>query len=532
MNERERILDLVKKGVLSTEEALDLLESIAKRKDDQQIKKAADAVDNSHKEDKEIETTEAKAKSLIDHLEAGTEEAGEDPEDAVKKQEAADQENLEKILDELATKANRTSAELDEINAEIAGVKTELKENQEALMQLNTKEELDALSEDELQDRAALETEIRELDEKLSELAEEKAQLEAELKDIRKNQWDEKKDSISQKFDIPEDWREKATETFNQVGGQVTEAGLQIGKLLKQTFKSVSEAVSDNVEWKDISLKVPGVATTKFEHVFLYPDTNASLLDIKLANGKVTLKTWAENDVKVEAKIKLYGKMDAETPLAAFMERSQIEVDDDRILFQVPNKRVGADLTFYLPQRVYDHVAINLLNGNVVVEELDVKDVYAKSTNGTIEFQTINATMIEVHGVNGAVEIGKGDIIDALIETVNGTIIGTANVQNYGVSLVNGDVKLTVTNDNLRKIKASSVNGDVKVALPAALSVEGLAKTSLGSVNSRMTEYDVVREKKERTNQMLQFRRIHAEEAATVDLSTTTGSIFLKDSDK
>ena len=32
MNERERILDLVKKGVLSTEEALDLLEGIAGRK--------------------------------------------------------------------------------------------------------------------------------------------------------------------------------------------------------------------------------------------------------------------------------------------------------------------------------------------------------------------------------------------------------------------------------------------------------------------------------------------------------------------
>lgn len=39
MNERERILDLVKKGVLSTEEALDLLEGMAKAKDEKQINK-------------------------------------------------------------------------------------------------------------------------------------------------------------------------------------------------------------------------------------------------------------------------------------------------------------------------------------------------------------------------------------------------------------------------------------------------------------------------------------------------------------
>lgn len=36
MNERERILDLMKKGVISTEEGLDLLESIAKKEDRKQ----------------------------------------------------------------------------------------------------------------------------------------------------------------------------------------------------------------------------------------------------------------------------------------------------------------------------------------------------------------------------------------------------------------------------------------------------------------------------------------------------------------
>ncbi len=40
MNERQRILELVKKGILSTEEGLDLLESMAKAKDEAQIKQA------------------------------------------------------------------------------------------------------------------------------------------------------------------------------------------------------------------------------------------------------------------------------------------------------------------------------------------------------------------------------------------------------------------------------------------------------------------------------------------------------------
>jgi DUF4097 and DUF4098 domain-containing protein YvlB len=51
-------------------------------------------------------------------------------------------------------------------------------------------------------------------------------------------------------------------------------------------------------------------------------------------------------------------------------------------------------------------------------------------------------------------------ILDSIIETVNGNIVTKAAIQNYGISLVNGDVKLTAGHDSLQKIKASSVNGN------------------------------------------------------------------------
>ena len=522
MKERERILDLVKKGILSTEEGLDLLESMATEKDEKQIKKEADKVTASHKE-------KDKASQLIDKLENGEEEISEpvDP----KERERQDQENLEKILDELATEANKTSARLDEVNAQFADNKAARNEKQEALMQLNTKEELGELTEEELAQRQALEAEIKELEASGDTLLEEQLKLEAELKDIRKNQWSEKKETFTDKFELPDDWKDQATDTLNQVGEKMSEAGSQLGKFLKKTFQTVSETVNDNMEWKDVSLRVPGIATTKFEHEFYYEAPAASILDIKAANGNVTLKTWDSNDVKVEAKIKLYGKMGAE-PFEAFSERSQIEVNEDHISFQIPNKRVRADLVFYLPKRVYDHAAIKLLNGNIMIETLEAKDIYTKSTNGNIIVDQLTATMLEVEGVNGNIDIRNGNILDSIIETVNGTVTFGAAAENLSVSLVNGDVRLTIKEDNLKKVEASSVNGNVKVALPDGIGLEGHAKTSLGSINSRLSNYEVVREKKERTNQMLQFRRVSDDEIAQVQLSTTTGSIYLKDTDK
>lgn len=522
MKERERILDLVKKGILSTEEGLDLLESMATEKDEKQIKKEADKVTASHKE-------KDQASQLIDELENGEERISEpvDP----KEKERQDQENLEKILDELATEVNKTSARLDEVNAQFADNKAARNEKQEALMQLNTKEELGELTEEELAQRQTLEAEIKELEATGDTLLEEQLKLEAELKDIRKNQWSEKKETFTDKFELPDDWKDQATDTLNQVGEKMSEAGSQLGKFLKKTFQTVSETVNENMEWKDVSLRVPGIATTKFEHEFYYEAPAASILDIKAANGNVTLKTWDSDDVKVEAKIKLYGKMGAE-PFEAFSERSQIEVNEDHISFQIPNKRVRADLVFYLPKRVYDHAAIKLLNGNIMIETLEAKDIYTKSTNGNIIVNQLTATMLEVEGVNGNIDIRNGNILDSIIETVNGTVTFGATPENLSVSLVNGDVRLTIKEDNLKKVEASSVNGNVKVALPDTIGLEGHAKTSLGSINSRLSNYEVVREKKERTNQMLQFRRVSDDEIAQVQLSTTTGSIYLKDTDK
>lgn len=533
MKERERVLELVKKGILTSEEALILLENMATEKDEKQIEKAAEKVDTQN-----IGTTnkEDQVADLMDALEKGESEGPtvdsfeENTQDSAEK----DRENLERILDELATKANRASAELDEVNAEIAGIKEEIKEVAEEIGTLDTKEELDALTEDEQVQRKDLHVLLAQLEEKLATQSTEKTALEEELKNIRKEQWkgqwNDTKEKVSSQFS--EEWKDQATDTFNQVGGKVAEVGGQVGEFLKKTFNSFSDTMNDNVEWKDIKMKVPGVATTKFEHEFNYPNPQASLIDVKVANGTVVFKTWDQEDVKVEAKIKLYGKMAGDSPMEAFLERSDIDVDDETISFQVPNKRVKADLTFYLPKRTYDHVSVKLLNGNVLVEELTAKDVYTKSTNGTITFKKIDATMLEIEGVNGEIKVLEGTILDNIIETVNGDVSISAAPESLSVSLINGDIRITAKEKTLRRVEASSANGNIKLALPNDLGVDGQVKTNLGSINSRLTDIEVVREKKDRGNQQLHFRRVLEESMAQINASTTTGSIFLKDTDK
>ncbi len=55
MNERERILDLVKKGVISSEEALVLLENLAKQQGTQAGSPADDTAPEAHSEQTETD---------------------------------------------------------------------------------------------------------------------------------------------------------------------------------------------------------------------------------------------------------------------------------------------------------------------------------------------------------------------------------------------------------------------------------------------------------------------------------------------
>lgn len=548
MKERERVFELVKQGIITTEEALVLLENMATEKDEKIVKKEALDVKkapvfkNSFDEDKSSTSDTPEQPFNEEELFGSAVDLEEAEAEAFEKfsdNEEADRQRLEKILDELATEANKTSVELDEVNVEIQGIYSELLEKEEQLMVLNTIEELDELAEEKAVERQTIEAEMIALNGSLAGLNEEKAALEEKLKVIRKEQKDSNREQWSKKFEIPNDWEESFTdfgqkmgEAGTQFGRKMGEAGTHLGRFVKETIKTVTETVNDNVDWKDISIKVPGVTTNSFKHEFFYPEITASLIDVKVANGQVTFSQWDQADLKVEADIKLYGKMDAETPFEAFLERSQIDVDEEKISFQIPNKRIKADLHFYLPAKVYDHMSVKLLNGDVSITTLEAKDLFIKSTNGNMSFEDLTATMLEVEGVNGDVKVTNCHIMDFLAESVNGNATIHSIIENANISNVNGDIKITGQGESLKKIEAKVVNGTIKVAIPQEVGIEGLVKTSIGTIKNRLTEFEVIREKTEKTNQMLQFRRYNEEQTVDVRLSTTTGSIYLKDTDQ
>ncbi|WP_225048857.1 daptomycin-sensing surface protein LiaX [Lacticaseibacillus kribbianus] len=494
MNERERILDLVKQGVITSEEALVLLENLAKAKAKTPTSAPEDAAAD--------QTNEQQPTADDDST-----------------QDTPKETPTEEALALLNTQLAELAGNLDAAQAQVKSVNAKLAANAEQIIVLDTMEDLDTLSEEKYKERGRLKQENLTLTTKQAELTEQVATLKTKIAELNREKHQLTKKTFTDKV-LPDDWQDQAKDALNDIGKTVNDATLQIGSLVKKTMNNVL----DNVDWKDVTVRVPGIATERFSHTFDFPDSKASILDLKVANGDITIDTWEQAGIQVNAEIKLFGKMQADTPLEAFLDRSHIEANDDHLVFQVPNRRVQADLTIHLPKRDYDHVAVRLLNGGLLLNGLSGKDFYVKSTNGELTFNQLTATMLEIEGVNGSIKVTDGTVHDLMLETVNGDIKVSSAAKTLSLQTVNGTIRTTLTTD-FDQLTASSVNGNVKLALPASVAVSGEARTRFGGVKSRMAGINVSGKAKSVTLDR------PGTGSGRLKVTTTSGNVQLKDTD-
>lgn len=568
MDERERILELVREGVLSVDEALDLLENVA------------------NKESKQTEEREFTSKQTKDEPTVENEYTKSEPETFTEAEdETLSEEEMKEFEDELenlANELNQFSVEIDKLNKELTELKSELADAEEELSEskdtlneeyyetkkdlenrvvnlqkeielisaidevdnyeeiqslnkelTNALEELNTLENEALTDEEVkeLEDSVKSLREEMKELTIEKNELLKEMHATKMKQWTTKAKQVSENLDIPKEWREGASKTFDKASDVFGETSKTLGDVFRQTVNTTRDAIN-KIDWKDIdvNLNIPRKVQSELEHEWLFEDTTATILDFKNANGDIQYKPSENDNIKVSARIKFYEAIEEVSELAAFEERSIIKIDEDRFTFHVPNKNVAADMIIYLPQREYDYIRSNSFSGDVTFKDLKARDIYVKATNGTIILNNFEATMLEIKGTNGDITLKDATLRDLLVGTVNGDVRVVGNVQSSDLSTTNGDIRLTLSGSDLIRVAGGSVNGDVKISFPEDSGLEIEAKSTFGNVKSRLTNTNSSLNK-EKKHKMHKIHRLGNGQICRVDVQTTTGNILFKDTD-
>ncbi|WP_404452557.1 DUF4097 domain-containing protein [Virgibacillus necropolis] len=133
-------------------------------------------------------------------------------------------------------------------------------------------------------------------------------------------------------------------------------------------------------------------------------------------------------------------------------KRLSVDVEGDKLSIEVEDKKVfsffhfmGADLTLRvsLPEKQYESLQIDIDNGTVHAEQLNIKDIHAETNNGHLELEDIQATSVKAESDNGKISL----------KNVSGELYGETN---------NGEINLETTNLN-RPIVFECDNGRINI---------------------------------------------------------------------
>lgn len=487
MNEKERILDLVKKGVISSQEAISLLEELGKNQ--------GESSKVSEQEKKDATTYQKE-----------------------------DEKRFDTVLDSIASVVTNFSSEFDEEFETLNQVTQQVKQKEERIEELHTAKALDKLTVEQEMELQRLTEELEILRSQQRSLEEEKKTAQDEMKRLKKEEFDEKLKKAKQKIEET-DWQQTTSDSLSQLGGIIGRFAGQFSKAVAETARNVSVTIKDHPSFSTMS---PFFYQTSHSYAFEEEFGEIGIIEIKVANGDIKMKTAPQSTVTIEGEFRLNEEFETQEEIENYInERMNVSLENDTFKFFIPSKKVYADVTFVFPEKEYDYVSVKGLNSGIRMKDFTGKDFYAESQNGEVSVKNVSGTMLELTSKNGTIKQLDGQFKDSILDGTNGNIIFDAEAESATLKTVNGSIKVKKVSPNTKQVMAKTVNGSVQLDVPESLEVEAALSTSLGKLHYDDAQYEVIKHEKTVTSHSVVLRRQKEVVPVRITGKTTTGSVTL-----
>lgn len=476
-NHKERILNLVKEGILTNEEAIILLENRAKQAESNPT----------------TQTQVEEEKDILDDF-------------------YADWENDQAVNQDDITGRTQKVAIQKDLEASLASKLTERQNlvNQEEKSKV-THIEIDRLTE-----------EINQLTEQIHQLKEDIIQIDAE--NPRPSRATAQADSnVDESQPIEEETEASAYDYKNIVGDFFTKT--------RSVLDQVQDRVSKTVKFEkgSGSIPIPKLITHDFEATYEYTEP-LSMVDIQIAAGQVELTSWDQPTTKLTVVGKLYGDFEEEDAQTAFEKRANLEFVDGALNLNMISRFIKTDIVVQVPKDRLDFIKARTISGPVTVEDMDTNDIYIQTVDGAINIENFTASMIEVDTKNGQLTLNDVEALDLVVKSLNGSQRLKGHVENVLMETLNGDIVITMDAKPLVRAQVETKNGDIKLNMPAGTAVDGLAHTNQGEIMFRSDLIKSQSQVNDQFNKQKAFYHDVAEEKAyRVNLKTMRGNIRVKD---
>lgn len=476
-NHKERILNLVKEGILTNEEAIILLENRAKQ------------AESNPTTQKQVE----EEKDILDDFYANWEN-----------DQAVNQ-------DDITGRTQKVAIQKD-LEASLASKLTE----RQNLVNQEEKSEVIHIEIDRLTE------EINQLTEQIHQLKEDIIQIDAENPRPSK-ETAQAESKVDESQPIEEETEENAYDYKNIVGDFFTKT--------RSVLDQVQDKVSKTVKFEkgSGSIPIPKLITHDFEATYEYTEP-LSMVDIQIAAGQIELTSWDQPTTKLTVVGKLYGDFDEEDAQTTFEKRANLEFVDGALNLNMISRFIKTDIVVQVPKDRLDFIKARTISGPVTVEDMDTNDIYIQTVDGAINIENFTASMIEVDTKNGQLTLNDVEALDLVVKSLNGSQRLKGHVENVLMETLNGDIVITMDAKPLVRAQVETKNGDIKLNMPAGTAVDGLAHTNQGEIMFRSDLIKSQSQVNDQFNKQKAFYHDVAEEKAyRVNLKTMRGNIRVKD---
>ncbi|MBC1433853.1 PspC domain-containing protein [Listeria rocourtiae] len=262
---------------------------------------------------------------------------------------------------------------------------------------------------------------------------------------------------------------------------------------------------------------------------FEFNNTTFRTMELKIATGDIIIRAWDKEDMKMRTVLSVHNKARAIQQLSEeklwdyFFGQTTLDMSNDRFVFESKNDALKTDIVLTIPKRVYEQVRIQLLNGNLKYDDMEVDDSTLKVRHGDIRSTGTAGKFLVASTEDGEILFKSGKVENIELHTAKGDVSVTGDFQTTVAVAEQGDVGYILQNDKATAADLKAPNGDIRIQVPATWNVDGTLGTKREKIYFDLKNAKVWDE----SNKSLVFTQ-NSEEMSVATLQATVDTGIIK----
>lgn len=222
-------------------------------------------------------------------------------------------------------------------------------------------------------------------------------------------------------------------------------------KKTAETFENISNIDLDSIDINQYNIR--GKVNT---HKEMRIEDEINNIRIEIPNGKLSIER--ANDSAITVNQDIWAK---KSDLIDYLD---IDIDGDKLVIRTnekyENNNASAVLNLALGKNLYESLKVDLVNGEIQIEDVDFTNVELDSVNSKVNIINLSGD-IHVNNVNGKIDI-KNTNGNLNVENVNGSIyLSNITGQSANAETISGNIR--VDGLDSKSFKADTNSGNIRI---------------------------------------------------------------------